>query len=713
MANILYRGSAAPTVVNSDGGKNAPLTNLEIDRNFFSLDRDKFDRVQGGTITGNATFAASSTVTIDGNLIVNGTTTTINSTTLTVDDINVVLGDIASPTNISANGGGITLRGTTDKTFNWLNSTGAWTSSEHLALAAGRNILLNGSSSGVITLSAPANAGSSNITFQASSGTVAHLSDIGNGNITVNTGSGLTGSGSFTTNQAGATTVTLSHADTSSVGDLSAANNTFISAITFDTFGHVQTRTTGTVDFTVAANFAFQNFAIGLDSGYSWGGANSNTTQSADSSSDTLTFVKGGGINLYTNTSGTDAILIEHSDTSSVGNFNVDNSGGTVIQDIALTFDTYGHVIGISAASLDGDARWINTSGDTMTGLLTTRSTSGGMAVASQGTDGIQVISDGTGSAAYMTFHRPGAYAVRFGLDTDNVLKIGGWSMGAAAHTIWHSGNLTNLNQLTNGPGYITSAGRAYPRRSDGGDINFIWSGQSGQPTWLWGGTDGTNMYVYNPSNFNVLSAQQATNATNASFARYVYNNGAYGGTVGNIEPSSMRVLYANSAGSATSASLSSEVSINYNNDSNSTYQMLWGSGNSVYGTGGIYCNPATDSIFANGNITAYASSDRSLKENVKDIENALDKAIHVGGKTYDWTDAYIEENGGEDGYFLRKSDFGVIAQDVEEVFPVAVRTKENGTLAVDYEKLVALAFAAIKELNAKVEDLQNQLANK
>lgn len=40
---------------------------------------------------------------------------------------------------------------------------------------------------------------------------------------------------------------------------------------------------------------------------------------------------------------------------------------------------------------------------------------------------------------------------------------------------------------------------------------NWNWSGQSGQPTWLWGGTDGTNMYVYNPSNFNVNSARTAS----------------------------------------------------------------------------------------------------------------------------------------------------------------------------------------------------------
>lgn len=47
----------------------------------------------------------------------------------------------------------------------------------------------------------------------------------------------------------------------------------------------------------------------------------------------------------------------------------------------------------------------------------------------------------GTAGAAFLAFHRPGAYAVYFGLDTDNQLKIGGWSMGAVAHKVWHGGN--------------------------------------------------------------------------------------------------------------------------------------------------------------------------------------------------------------------------------------------------------------------------------
>jgi len=92
--------------------------------------------ISGGTITNN--------LTITGDLTVNGTTTTVNSTTVTVDDKNLELGSTASPTDAGADGGGITLKGTTDKTFNWIDSTDAWTSSEHLDLASGKAYYING-----------------------------------------------------------------------------------------------------------------------------------------------------------------------------------------------------------------------------------------------------------------------------------------------------------------------------------------------------------------------------------------------------------------------------------------------------------------------------------------------------------------------------------------------------------------------------------------
>ena len=77
-------------------------------------------------------------LTLSGNLTVNGTTTTIDTTTLDVEDKNITLGKVSSPSDTTADGGGITLKGATDKTFNWVDSTDSWTSSENIEVAAGK-----------------------------------------------------------------------------------------------------------------------------------------------------------------------------------------------------------------------------------------------------------------------------------------------------------------------------------------------------------------------------------------------------------------------------------------------------------------------------------------------------------------------------------------------------------------------------------------------
>ena len=102
--------------------------------------------LNSNNITGTGNINITGGLTISGDLAVNGTTTTINSTTLSVDDKNIELGATASPSDTSADGGGITLKGSTDHTFNWVNSTDAWTSSEHLNLASGKEYKINGTS---------------------------------------------------------------------------------------------------------------------------------------------------------------------------------------------------------------------------------------------------------------------------------------------------------------------------------------------------------------------------------------------------------------------------------------------------------------------------------------------------------------------------------------------------------------------------------------
>jgi hypothetical protein len=97
--------------------------------------------LSGATFTGAV---SGTSLTLSGDLTVNGTTTTLNSTTISVDDKNIELGSVATPSDATADGGGITLKGATDKTFNWVDATDAWTSSEHVNLASGKSLYLNG-----------------------------------------------------------------------------------------------------------------------------------------------------------------------------------------------------------------------------------------------------------------------------------------------------------------------------------------------------------------------------------------------------------------------------------------------------------------------------------------------------------------------------------------------------------------------------------------
>ena len=88
-----------------------------------TTDLSSYAPLASPALTGTAT---ADNLTISGTLTVNGTTTEINSTTLTVDDKNIELGTVATPTDTTADGGGITLKGATDKTILWTDATDSW-----------------------------------------------------------------------------------------------------------------------------------------------------------------------------------------------------------------------------------------------------------------------------------------------------------------------------------------------------------------------------------------------------------------------------------------------------------------------------------------------------------------------------------------------------------------------------------------------------------
>jgi hypothetical protein len=114
--------------------------------------------------------------------------------------------------------------------------------------------------------------------------------------------------------------------------------------------------------------------------------------------------------------------------------------------------------------------------------------------------------------------------------------------------------------------------------------------------------------------------------------------------------------------------------------------------------------NSTGDSIRVAGDVVAYYSSDKRLKDNIKPIENALDKVKAISGVTFEWNEKSHKTTG--------KKDVGVVAQEIEAVLPELVETRTNGYKAVDYQKLTAVLIESVKELTAKVEALENKQCN-
>ena len=188
----------------------------------------------------------------------------------------------------------------------------------------------------------------------------------------------------------------------------------------------------------------------------------------------------------------------------------------------------------------------------------------------------------------------------------------------------------------------------------------------------------------------------QSNNLINIAHPSFAYANVYASFFKGNVISQGYNLFnYSSAAYSQANTAYTNSV-----NGSNTSVQFAsLGVGTAASGTYG--------EIRAINNITGYYSSDKKYKENIINIPDALNKVESINGKMFDWTDEYIKEHGGEDGYFVQKRDFGVIAQDVQAVLPEAVRTREDGSLAVDYSKLSALAFAAIVELKKEIEQLK------
>ena len=121
----------------------------------------------------------------------------------------------------------------------------------------------------------------------------------------------------------------------------------------------------------------------------------------------------------------------------------------------------------------------------------------------------------------------------------------------------------------------------------------------------------------------------------------------------------------------------------------------------------GVGTAPSTTQgeIRANGDIIANYSSDRRLKKYIKNIKNPLEKISKINGVTFEWKKT--DEKMKKEVHSHEGHDVGVIAQEIEEVLPEVVVTRDNGYKAVRYEKIVPLLIEAIKDLKAEVDELK------
>jgi len=193
------------------------------------------------------------------------------------------------------------------------------------------------------------------------------------------------------------------------------------------------------------------------------------------------------------------------------------------------------------------------------------------------------------------------------------------------------------------------------------------------------------------------------------------------GAFTGNLTGTSSWATSATNANSATTSTTSTNVigtanCILYNNGTNTTTtstalqfgpfsNVLTVNGGCIRVTDGVQVIGAAvpGYIYATGDVVAFSTSDKRLKDNITPIINPIEKIQKIGGYEFDWIP--VENIHSYEGH-----DIGVIAQEIEEVLPELVTTRDNGYKAVKYDKIVALLIEAIKDQQKQIEELKSKL---